>query len=150
MAVQFLEGAAIELTGRDVTGHRHEGCGVEEGVGERDRQVGRAGAARSKSRGRLAGHAIIHVGHKARDALVAHRDGLDVVLALVQSVDELDIAVTTKAEDTEYLLPDQIVDDDLSSVELLVDISVSWKTRRDTAEGGRGRRKLFVVTLCVN
>src|SRR5580704_11043375 len=87
VAVQFLEGAAIELTGRDVTGHRHEGYGVEEGVGERDRQVGRAGAARSKSRGRLAGHAIIHVGHKARDALVAHRDGLDVVLALVQSVD---------------------------------------------------------------
>jgi hypothetical protein len=42
---------------------------------------------------------------------VAHRDGLDVVLALVQSVDELDIAVTAKAEDTGYLLPDQIVDD---------------------------------------
>jgi hypothetical protein len=150
VAVQFLEGAAIELTGRDITGHRHERYRVEEGIGERDRQVGRAGAARSKSRGWLAGHAIVHVGHEACDALVAHRDGLDVVLALVQSVDELDIAVTTKAEDTGYLLPDQIVDDDLSSVELLVDISVSWKTRRNTAEGGRGRRKLFVVTLCVN
>ena len=81
---------------------------------------------------------------------MVHRDGLEFVGALVQRVDELDIAVTTKAEDTGYLLPGQIVDDDLSSVELLVDISVSWKTRRNTAEGGRGRRKLFVVTLCVN
>lgn len=31
----------------------------------------------------------------------------------------MDIAVTAKAEDPGYLLPDQIVDDDLSSVELV-------------------------------
>ena len=99
VAVQFLEGAAIELAGRHVAGHRHERHRVEKGVAERDRQIGRAGPARSEGRGRLARDAVIDVGHEAGDALVMHRDGLDVVRALVQRVDELDIAVPAKAED---------------------------------------------------
>ena len=78
MPVHFLEGAAVELAGRHVAGHRHERHGVEKGVGERDRQVRRAGPAGRKRRRRPPRHAVVNVGHEAGDALVVHRDGLDV------------------------------------------------------------------------
>src|SRR6266576_269101 len=55
----------------------------------------------------------------ARTVLRARRGEIPSSDSPVQSVDELDIAVTAKAEDTGYLLADQIVDDDLSSVELV-------------------------------
>src|SRR5262249_12338555 len=51
------------------------------------------------------------------DALVMYRDRLDVVGTLVERVDELDIAVTAQAEGVRHLLADQIVDNDLGSVE---------------------------------
>ena len=115
--VHFLEGAAVELAGRHVAGHRHERHGIEERVGERDRQVGRAGPAGRKGRRRPPRHAVVNVGHEAGDALVMHRDGLDVGRALVQRVDELDVAVAAQAEHLRHLLLDQIVDDDLGAVE---------------------------------
>src|SRR5205085_2321345 len=49
-----------------------------------------------------------------------HRDGLDVALAFVQRVDELDVAVAAQAEGVRHLLADQVVDDDLAAVEPVV------------------------------
>ena len=115
--VHFLEGAAVELAGRHVAGHRQERHRVEKGVAERDRQVGRARPAGGEGRRRPPRHAVIDVGHEAGDALVVHRDGLDVGRALVQRVDELDVAVAAQAEHLRHLLLDQIVDDDLGAVE---------------------------------
>ena len=115
--VHFLEGAAVELAGRHVAGHRHERYGIEIGVGERDGQIGRTGAAGRKRRRRSARDAVIHVGHEAGDALVMHRDGLDVGRAFVKRVDELDVAVAAQAEHLRHLLLDQVVDDDLGAVE---------------------------------
>ena len=115
--VHFLEGAAVELAGRHVAGHRHERHGIEKGIGERDRQVGRAGPAGREGRRRPPRDAVVDVGHEAGDALVMHRDGLDVGRALVQRVDELDVAVAAQAEHLRHLLLDQIVDDDLGAVE---------------------------------
>jgi hypothetical protein len=68
---------------------------------------------------RSSGHAVVDIRHEARDALVMHRDRLDIALALVQGVDELDIAVAAQPEDKGHLLPYQIVDDDLDSIELV-------------------------------
>ena len=113
----FLEGAAIELAGRHVAGHRHERHRVEKGVAKRDRQIGRTRSTRREGRGRLAADAVIDVGHEAGDALVVHGNGLDVSLALEQRVDELDVAVPTQAEDVRRLLLDQIVDNDLGAIE---------------------------------
>ena len=79
MPIQFLERAAVELAGRHVAGDRHERHRIEKGVAERDRQVGRARPAGGEGRGRPAGDAVIDVGHEAGDALMMHRDGLDVV-----------------------------------------------------------------------
>ena len=87
--VELLEGAAIELAGRHVAGHREERHRIEKGVAERDRQIGRAGTAGREGRGRLAGDAVIDVGHEAGDRFVMHGDRLDVVGALVERVDEL-------------------------------------------------------------
>ena len=78
VAVELLERAAIELAGRHVAGHRQERHRIEIGVAERDRQIGRAGAAGGEGRGRLAADAVVHVRHEAGDGLVMHRDGLDV------------------------------------------------------------------------
>ena len=46
-----------------------------------------------------------------------HRDRLDLVGALVQRVDELDVAVAAQAEHLRHFLLDQIVDDDLGAIE---------------------------------
>ena len=144
VAIEFLEGAAVELAGRHVAGHRHERHRIEKRIAERDRQIGRARPARGKCRGRLPGHAVIDVGHEAGDAFVVHRDGLDVVLALEQRVDELDIAVAAEAENVGDLLLDQIVDNDLGSVELVAcrHRAVLLLTQR--------RGKLFLIMLYVN
>ena len=120
LAIQFLERAAAELAGRHVAGDGQERHRVEIGGGERDRQVDRAGAARGEGRDRLAGDAVVHVGHEAADALVVRRDGLDVALALEQRVDELDVAVAAQAERVGHLLADQVVDDDLRAIEHVV------------------------------
>jgi hypothetical protein len=48
------------------------------------------------------------------------RDGLDLGRALVQRVDELDVAVAAQAEHLRHLLLDQIVDNDLRAIELVV------------------------------
>ena len=117
MPIQFLERAAIELAGRHVAGHRQERHRVEERIAERDRQVRRTRPAGGEGRGRPARDAVIDVGHEAGDALVMHRDGLDVVRSLVQRVDELDIAVAAQAEHLRHLFLDQIVDDDLGTIE---------------------------------
>ena len=115
--IKLLEGPAIELAGRHVARDRHERHRIEKCVGERDRQVGRAWTARGERRGRPAGHAVVDVRHEAGDALMVHRDRLDVARSLEQRVDELDVAVTAQAEDVRNLLPDQIVDNDLGSVQ---------------------------------
>ena len=46
-----------------------------------------------------------------------HRDGLEFVGAFIQRVDELDIAVAAQAEHLRNFLLDQIVDDDLGTIE---------------------------------
>ena len=46
-----------------------------------------------------------------------HRDGLEFVGALIQRIDELDIAVTAQAEHLRNFLLDQIVDDNLGTIE---------------------------------
>src|SRR5262245_47850986 len=48
---------------------------------------------------------------------MVHRDRLYVARALEQRVDELDIAVTAQAENVGHLLPDQIIDNDLGSIQ---------------------------------
>jgi hypothetical protein len=117
VAVELLERTAIELAGRNVAGHGQERHGVEICVGERDRQVGGARAARRERGGRLARDAVVAVRHEAGDGLVVHRNGLDVVRALVQRIDELDVAVPAQAERIRHLLAHQIVDDHLAAVE---------------------------------
>ena len=118
--VELLEGAAVELAGRHVAGDGEERHRIEIGVGEADGQVGRARPARREGRCRLAADAVIHVGHEAGHALVPDRDGLDVVGALVEGVDEADIAVAAQAEGVGHLLADQVIDDDLAAVEHVV------------------------------
>ncbi len=66
---------------------------------------------------RLAADAVVDVGHEAGDGLVVDGDGLDVVRALVQRVDEADIAVPAQAEHVRHLLAHEIVDDHLTAVE---------------------------------
>jgi hypothetical protein len=117
MAVQFLEGTAIELVGRDVAGDGKERDRIEKGVAETDRQVGRARAAGGEGRRRLAGDTIIDVGHEAGDALVVDGDRGNLVGALVEGVDEADVAVPAEPEDVGHFLADEIVDDDLATVE---------------------------------
>ena len=117
VAVQLLEGAAIELGGRHVAGHREERHRIEIRVAEADRQVGRARPAGGEGRDRLAGDPVEDVGHEARDRLVMGRDGLDVLGALVQGVDEADVAVPAQAEGVGHLLLDEIVDDHLTAVQ---------------------------------
>ena len=117
VTIEFLEGAAVELAGRHVAGHRHERNRIEEGIAERDRKVRRTRPARRERRRRPPGHAIINVGHETRDAFMMNGNGLDVVGALVQRIDELNIAVATQAENLRHLLLDQIVDDNLSTIE---------------------------------
>ena len=119
LPVHFLEGAAVELAGRYVAGDRQERHRIEIGGGERDRQLRRAGAARRKGRGRVAGHAVINVRHEAGDAFMMYRNGLDVGRALVQRVDELDVAMAAQAEHLRHFLLDQVVDNDLRPVELV-------------------------------
>jgi hypothetical protein len=63
-------------------------------------------ALASERRGRSPGHPVIDVGHEAGDAFMMHRDGLNIVRTLVQSVDELDVAVTAQAENVGYLFLD--------------------------------------------
>ena len=120
LAIQLLERAAAELAGRHVAGDGQERHRIEIGGGERDRQVHRTGAAGCEGRDRLAGHAVVHVGHETADALVVRRDGLDVALALEQRVDELDVAVAAQAEGVGHFLLDQVVDDDLRAIERVV------------------------------
>ena len=115
--VHFLERTAVELAGRHIAGHRHERDGIEIGVCKRDRQVRRARSAGGEGRRRPAGDAVIDVGHEARDALMVHRDGLDLLAALIERVDELDVAVAAEAEDLRHLLLDQVIDNHLGAVE---------------------------------
>ena len=156
MPVHFLERPAVELAGRHVAGHRHERHGVEEGVGERDRQVRRAGPAGCKRRRRPPRHAVVNVGHEAGDALVMHRDGLDVGRALVQRVDELDIAVAAQAEHLRHLLLDQVVDDDLGAVEhvtrhrLTLSLQLNEFASASCLRGATTGPNLFLIILYVN
>ncbi len=115
--IQFLKRAAVELAGRHIAGHRQERHRIEKGIAERDRQVRRARPAGGEGGGRPPRNAVIDVGHEAGDALMVHRDGLEFVCAFVQRVDELDIAVAAQAEHLRHFLLDQIVDNDLGTVE---------------------------------
>ena len=114
--VGFLERAAVELAGRDVARHRVERHGVEERVGEADRQIRRAGPAGGERCRRLARHAVINVGHETGDALVMHGYRLDLTGARMQRVDEPDVAVAAQPEDVRHFLPDQVIDDDARAV----------------------------------
>ena len=58
--------------------------------------------------------------HLAGDGLVVHRDRLDGVAALVERIDELNVAVAAQAEGVRNLLLDQVIDDDLRAVEHVV------------------------------
>src|SRR3954453_19292475 len=127
LAVQFLERAAAELAGRHVAGDGEERHRIEIGGGERDRQVHRARPARRKGRDRLALHAVVSIRHEAADALVMHRDGFDVVLAFMQRVDELDVAVAAQAEGVGHLLANEIIDDDLAAVQPVVGRSLQHR-----------------------
>ena len=93
------------------------GTEFEKRIAERDRQVGRARPAGGEGRGRPPRNPVIDIRHEAGDALVMHRDGLELVGTLVQRVDELDIAVTAQAEHLRHFFLDQIVDDNLGPVE---------------------------------
>ena len=117
MPVGLLESAAIELAGGHVAGHSQERHRIEERVGEADRHIRGARTAGGEGRGRLAGHPVVDVGHEARDRLVMHGDGLDVVRALVEGVDETDVAVAAESEDVRHLLADEVIDDDLTAVQ---------------------------------
>ena len=117
MPIQFLKRAAVELAGRHIAGHRQKRHRVEKRVAERDRQVRRARPAGGEGRGRPPGDAVIDVRHEAGDALVMHRNGFQLVGPLIQRVDELDIAVTAQPEHLRHFFLDQIVDDDLGTIE---------------------------------
>src|SRR5882757_5890623 len=77
LPVHLLKGAAIELAGRYIAGHRQEGHRVKIGGGERDRQLCRTWTARCKGRSHFARNAVINVGHEAGDAFVVRRYRLD-------------------------------------------------------------------------
>src|SRR5215204_5673918 len=56
---------------------------------------------------------LVEPGH----GLVVDRNRLDVVPALVKGIDELDVAVPAQAECIGHLLANEVVDDDLGTVE---------------------------------
>jgi len=115
--VELLKRTAVELARRHVAGHRQERDGIEIGVGERDRQIGRARTTGGERRRGPPADAVVHIRHEAGDGLVVNRDGLDLVGALVKRVDEADITVTAQAEDVRHLFADEIVDDHLTAIE---------------------------------
>jgi len=117
MAVEFLECAAVELAGRDVAGDGQKRDRIEKGIAQRDRQIGRARTAGREGRDRPAGDAVIDIGHEARHGLMVHRDGLDVGGALMQRIDEADIAMPAQAEHVGHALAHEIIDNDLPAVE---------------------------------
>src|ERR1700732_2987414 len=117
MAIELLKGAAIELARGYVSGHREERDRVEIRVGECNGEIGGTGAAGGKGRGRPSGDAVVHVGHEPSYALVMDGNGLDLVGALIQRVDEPDVAVPAQTEHVRYLLANQIVDDHLTAIE---------------------------------
>jgi hypothetical protein len=106
VAIIVLQRAGVELRRRHLPGDDEEGRAVIEGVGDRDHQVHRAGAGRGVDRQRLAGEAIIDVGHEAGRLLDARRDVADAVGLLVDSIEEPDRAVAGVAEDEGDLLLD--------------------------------------------
>src|ERR1700726_623560 len=160
MPIQFLERAAVELAGRHVAGHRQKRHRVEKRIAERDRQVRRTRPAGGEGRGRPPRDAVIDVGHEAGDALVMHRDGLELVGTLVQRVDELDIAVTAQAEHLRHFFLDQIVDDNLGPIERIARRHRITPYRFDSfrrsaltllaADTAQARGTLFPIMLYVN
>jgi hypothetical protein len=61
-------------------------------------------------------HAEVRVGHVPGRLLVPGRDRLDGVGAIVERVEQADVAVAAEAEDVGDLLADQVLDDDLAAV----------------------------------
>ena len=152
MPVHFLERAAVELAGRHIASHRHERHGVEERVRKRNRQIRRARTAGGEGRGRPARDTVIDVGHEAGDALMVHRDGLDLVGTLIERVDELDVAVAAEAEHLRHLLLDQIVDNDLGAIERIAchQCSPRCSTVACLRTSALTRATLFLIILYVN
>jgi hypothetical protein len=98
VAIELLEGAAIELAGRHVAGHSRERDRIEKGVGQADRQVGRTGTAGGECRGRLPRHTVVDVGHEAGDTLMTTRDRGDLLGAFVERIDQADVAMAAEPE----------------------------------------------------
>ena len=86
---------------------------------------------------------------------------LMLVRALIQRIDELDIAVAAQAEHLRHLLLDQIVDDDLGTIEHITrhcvhslcslnDMTAQASCRLRASDAPSGARNLFLIILYVN
>ena len=100
-------------------------------------------------------------GAEAGDALVMHRNGLDVVRSFIQRVDELDIAVAAQAEYLRHLFLDQIIDNDLGTIEhvarrhritlsRLLNVFMAGLKRRAVHPSLLSAQTLFLIILYVN
>jgi hypothetical protein len=81
-----------------------------------DGNVRRSRPARGERDDRAVGHAEERVGHVAGRLLVTRRDRPDGVGAIVERVEQPDVAVPAQAEDVWHLLAHQVLDDDLAAV----------------------------------
>jgi hypothetical protein len=117
MAIEFLKGTTIELTGWHIAGDRKKGYGIEKSVTKGDWKISGARAAGGEGRCRLTGNPIKNISHETGNALMMYGDSFYVVCAFIHSVDNANVPMPANAEDIGHVLTDQIVDNYLTAVQ---------------------------------
>src|SRR5580704_7034169 len=105
----LLKRTAIPLPSGHVSGDVEHRGGIGEGGCDREDKIRRARAARSKRSHGLLRDAEVCLSHEAGRSLVVHGDGFDLLLAVEQSIEQSENAVTTYSEHIRHLLLDQEV-----------------------------------------
>src|ERR1700723_954802 len=105
----LLKRTAIPLPRGHVTSDVEHRRGIGEGSCDREDKIRRARAARSKRGHGLLRDAKVCLSHEAGRSLVVHGYGFDLLLAVEQSIEQSENAVTTYSEHIRHLLLDQEV-----------------------------------------
>ena len=110
--VHLLERAPADLRARHLADEQHQRHGILLGHVHGNRRVGGAGTAADERHARPPRHLGIADRHEAGAALVTTDDGLDGI-AVVQSVEDRQIALARHAEDAVDAVSGQAVDDEV-------------------------------------